>query len=115
MKIATNLIQAITAANQRNPSGRDYVCHPVRYVGSLISWTTEEQRSHLDWSNVVREAEGHAERLNEFYDDSGCGFGSSDWTYEMKSFLEAIGYEVGFVDGSAKVLGLAPQTSAMEA
>jgi len=74
-----------------------FVMHPQTYLSMLERWTTEEQRAHLHWPSVIQSAVTCAEQLADQYRDSGCGFGSSDHTYEMISFLREIGFITAFV------------------
>tara|TARA_R110002020_G_scaffold194133_6_gene394737 strand:+ start:923 stop:1540 length:618 start_codon:yes stop_codon:yes gene_type:complete len=76
---------------------RNAVWNPVTYLTRLEQWTDENQRKHLHWPSVVRSARLCAERLADSYRDSGCGFGSSDGTYEMMNFLRECGFLVAFV------------------
>lgn len=75
----------------------DYVMHPQRYLILMNQWTTEDQRGHLNWDDVITVARRSAENLADRYRGTGHGFGSSDHTYEMMEFLEGIGFIVGWV------------------
>ena len=80
----------------------DWVVYPDRYILEAARFLKGD---HLDRLMTIMEerprsvyltATLHAEDLVERYAGTGCGFGSSDMTYELKSFLDDLGFKTSF-------------------
>jgi hypothetical protein len=88
----------------QDPS-REYVVHPVRYILDLPKWLTRGQIDAIkDSSQCAHAALDAADRVTEWYSDNGWGFGSSDWTYEMASFLRDLGFKVDLIQNQYQVV-----------
>jgi len=102
----TSILDALEAAN--NIQIRDFVMHPSRYIIQMTQWLSPEQLMTVDFDQAVSVAEERAERLADHRRGSGQGWGSSDRTWEMVSYIKALGFSVerddtdGFTVGDRK-------------
>ena len=82
---------------------QDYVMHPTDYVRGAMSLLSPEEFNGIGIEKMMREGEVAAMELrNNWPEDEG--FGSSDRTYELQSFLEMLGFKTGFPNGTLEVV-----------
>ena len=82
---------------------QDYVMHPTDYVRGAMSLLTPQEFNSIGIEKMMREGEVAAMELrNNWPEDEG--FGSSDRTYELQSFLEMLGFKTGFPGGTLEVV-----------
>lgn len=82
---------------------QDYVMHPTDYVRGAMSLLSPEEFNSIGIEKMMREGEVAAMELrNNWPKDEG--FGSSDRTYELQSFLEMLGFKTGFPNGTLEVV-----------
>jgi len=110
METIKTLDQAIEAAF-RSPV-ENHVVHPQMIVSRLETWTTEEQRSELDWDDVLVEAKSTSETIADYYSrPSHQGeleqeinqYGEPYWQPWMVWFLRHLGIYVEDCHGGWRV------------
>ena len=75
--------------------GVNYVMHPDSYIDGARRVLTSDQFASLDMTRARSVAQDAAEMLADEHPEDH-GFGSSDRTYEIKSFLKALGFKAEF-------------------
>ena len=82
---------------------QDYVMHPTDYVRGAMSLLSPEEFNGIGIEKMMREGEVAAMELRSNWPEDE-GFGSSDRTYELQSFLEMLGFKTGFPNGTLEVV-----------
>jgi len=89
------------------PGSIEYVIPPITYIECALRWGLLQPAEVTE--SVLQQAEYAAEELAERYAGSDEGFGSSDRTYAVQSFVRSLGILADFVptpDGGNKLTRL---------
>ena len=81
----------------------EYVIYPRWYVEQAMKILTPQEFLSVGIEKAMSFAEDAAEHLRDTW-PADEGFGSSDHTYELQSYLENLGFKTGFPNGTLEVI-----------